>query len=877
MAADNAAISRGLSGVVGSVASLTGLASQARPRRGSAHVPAALLAAAAAAWIAATLGWLGSGAGAPGVAPALGWAAAGLAAGFAMGPFPGSPRHVSGQLRSLVDGFIVAVSTLCVGWSLGLDDLSSGGTSEVLALLVALLQIAVAASAVVTLTRAGPSARARIAPIARDLGGLALAAPALAYLALAGTEAAAVLLCAGWPLGWWAVALAAGRRSDPATDEGVEKEEEPGLPTRESVFVPSVPFAVAVLAAAAAGTRGEFEGFLIVICATLFVLIVIRQMLALWENISFWRRLEAKVDARTDELRRSEARFRSLVQHSSDMITVLDASARVEYQSPSAMAVLGYSPQEMEELNPPDLVHEQDRAQVSAAARELAERPGGAVAVEVRVRHRDGGWRHLEAIVTNLLDDPAVGGFVVNARDITERKELERQLTFRAFHDPLTTLANRALFGDRLGHALQRRHSNGTSVAVLFCDLDEFKTVNDSLGHGAGDRLLGVVASRLAGVIPQGDTVARLGGDEFAVLLEEAKGPMDAVRVAEEVLESLERPIELDGRQMFLRASIGIAMSHDAGESAEDLLRAADVAMYSAKASGKGGYEFFEASMHEAVSERLELESDLRLVLERDELVLDYQPIVSLEDGSLTGVEALVRWEHPRRGRLAPERFIKLAEATGQMVAIGGWVLRTACAQARTWRRLFPDRHPLNIVVNFSGAQLQGPGLVEEVEEALSGAQLDPGSLIVEVTESVALDSEHAVERLRKLHAMGTYISIDDFGTGYSSLDYLRRLPIDVLKIDATFLGELGRESDDSTLVDAILAMSHSLGIIPVAEGVERETQADELTRLGCRLAQGFLFHRPCNPEHISKLLSGERRRSRPFEGTPVTTGPLAS
>jgi diguanylate cyclase (GGDEF)-like protein/PAS domain S-box-containing protein len=870
MAADTAAIVLGAGGVLAAGVALAAwvLSARCRDRPTTA---ALLFCGAAGSWIVATIAWLAAGAADPGAGPSLAWGFGALAAGVAMASFPGAPPHVSGQLRTLVDGLIVAASTLLISWSLGLAGLFEGGDAQVLVLAAALAQLTVGAGSVVILTRARPQARARIAPLAAGLAALALAAWGFALVALDAAKPGAVTLCIGGPLGWALVALASHRAS--GADE--PDEQEPGLPTRASIFVPSVPFAAAVASAAAAGVKGEFEGFLIACGGVVIVLIVMRQMLALWENISFWRRLEAKVAARTDDLRRSEARFRSLVQNSSDMITVLDARGRVEYQSPSAMTLLGYEPGDVEGVAPLELIHPHDRSQVRAAAREAAGRPGGSVAAEFRVRHRNGRWRHLDAVATNLLDDPAVGSFVVNARDITERKELEQQLTFRAFHDPLTSLANRALFGDRLAHALTRRRDRG-SVAVLFCDLDQFKRVNDSLGHGSGDRLLGVVAKRLTGCLPSGNTVARLGGDEFAILLEDASEPMDAVRVAEAVLEALERPIEVDGRPVFIRASIGIAMAADAGPSAEDLLRAADVAMYSAKAAGGGGYEFFEARMHEAVTERLELEGDLRRAIAGDELELDYQPIVSLRDGSLAGVEALLRWRHPHRGRLGPGRFIEMAESTGQMVEIGGWVLRTACAQAREWRARFRDRAPLSVVVNLSGAQLQRAGLVEDVEQAIRAATFDPGALVVEVTEGIALDSETGLERLNMLHELGVRISIDDFGTGYSSLGYLRQLPVDVLKIDPIFLSGLARESSDSAIVEAILAMSRTLGIVPVAEGVERREQAVELDRLGCELAQGFLFHRPSDPGRIIELLEEERALTGPLGRARVPTRPFA-
>jgi diguanylate cyclase (GGDEF)-like protein/PAS domain S-box-containing protein len=582
----------------------------------------------------------------------------------------------------------------------------------------------------------------------------------------------------------------------------------------------------------------------------------VSQILALVENISFWRRLEAKAGAKTDDLRRSEARFRSLVQHASDVITVIDARGKVGYQSPSTFAVFGYEPDEIEGRIRTDLIHDADITRATAAAEELFKSPGSTVSVEGRIRSRTGGWRHVEAIATNLLHDPAVEGLVVNTRDITERKQLEEALTFRAFHDPLTNLPNRALFADRLAHALQRSARRADSIAVLFLDLDEFKNVNDSLGHGRGDELLAAVGARLLNCMRDTDTVARLGGDEFAILIEDVDDAAGAASMAKRILAALETSLQVGEQQVIARASMGIAVSPEAGTTAEELLRAADVAMYAAKANGRGRFEFFERSMRVALLERMELETDLRDAVDRDQLFLEYQPIVSLDQETIRGTEALVRWRHPKHGVLPPGSFIGLAEERGIMGSIGSWVLRTACAQASEWRRRFPRGAPPRMVVNLSTTQLEHPGLVEDVELALLESGLDPESLVLELTESVVLESETAIAKLGQLREWGVRVSIDDFGTGYSSLSYLRRLPLDILKIDRSFIDGLDQVAHQSAIVEAILVMCSRLGIEPVAEGVEREAEAKELRRLHCGLAQGFYFERPISPERIAELLA---------------------
>ena len=825
--------------------------SAAREAHGRATVRRYVFAAAVFIWCVCTSAWLGAGEGVPAAWASAGWIAGGLAAGVGLAMAPGAPRTFSGAARTLVDGLIVAASALLVAWLAGLGSVFDESAGETLLMAAVMTQLSVGAAAIVILTRAREAARRPLVLVAGSLTAMAFSAFALAWLAWDPGAAPAAALLAVCTAAWLAMAIAAhGTLPVEDTDEV-----EPGLPTRASVFIPSVPFAIAVVAAAAAGMAGEFEGFVIAVSAAILVLVVIRQILALVENISFWRRLEEKVGARTDELRQSEARFRSLVQHASDVITVIDARGEVGYQSPSTFAVFGYEPDEIEGPVPTELIHDEDIDRAVAAAEELMDNPGSTISVEGKVRSRTGGWRHVEAIATNLLHDPAVEGLVVNTRDITERKQLEEALTFRAFHDPLTNLPNRALFADRLAHALSRSTRRADSIAVMFLDLDEFKNINDSLGHGRGDELLAAVGARLLNCMRDTDTVARLGGDEFAVLIEDAEDVEAAAAMAKRILRSLETSLQVGPQQVIARASMGIAVSPDAGTTAEELLRAADVAMYAAKANGRGGFEFFEPSMRAALLERMELENNLRDAVDRGQLFLEYQPIVSL-DGTLHGTEALVRWRHPKHGVLPPGRFIGLAEERGFMNAIGSWVLRTACAQAAEWRRRFPETAPARMVVNLSTTQLEHPGLVEDVELALLESGLDPANLVLELTESVVLESEAAIAKLGQLREWGVRVSIDDFGTGYSSLSYLRRLPLDILKIDRSFIDGIDRVPHQRAIVEAILVMCARLGIEPVAEGVEREAEAEELRRLHCGLAQGFYFERPSSAEKIASVLA---------------------
>jgi diguanylate cyclase (GGDEF)-like protein len=421
-------------------------------------------------------------------------------------------------------------------------------------------------------------------------------------------------------------------------------------------------------------------------------------------------------------------------------------------------------------------------------------------------------------------------------------------------HDPLTRLPNRALFVDRVEHAIARASRTNESLAILIVDLDSFRTVNDSLGRAAGDRLLAGVAERLQGCLRPSDTVARFGGDEFAILLEELRAPGDATRAADRVLESLETPFPVEGREVYVGACIGIAA--DSGAPAEMLLRNADLAMYQAKTSGRNRHVIFEESMHAAMVERLDLELDLRRAIQRDELVLTYQPVFNLRTGGISGLEALVRWRHPTRGLVAPERFVPLAEKSGAIAALGRWVLRTACHQSALWRARYPAMPDLQVGVNISAAQLHDPALVDEVAEALRIAQLEPRGLTLEVTETaVAEDLATAEDALRDLKDLGVDLALDDFGIGYSSLRHLKRFPLDNLKIDRSFIQGIGREGEELSLLRAILDLSDIFELLAIAEGIERPEQRDRLLELGCERGQGHLLSAPLTADEADALL----------------------
>lgn len=458
---------------------------------------------------------------------------------------------------------------------------------------------------------------------------------------------------------------------------------------------------------------------------------------------------------------------------------------------------------------------------------------------------------------------------LVGAEFASEREALEAQLIHQAFHDPLTGLANRALFIDRVAHALTRCTRSGQTLAVLFLDLDNFKMVNDSLGHAAGDTLLIAAAVRLVACVRTSDTVARLGGDEFALLIEDATADMSATTAAERITTALREPFAIEGKEVFVSASVGIAVSGDepgkspADGTAADLLRNADMAMYTAKSRGKARYETFERRMHWEALDRLELEGDLRRAVEREELVLLYQPIVELRTGAIVGAEALLRWHHPRRGVLYPSQFVPIAEETGLIVPIGAWVLKQACQRALTWEEQARAGLFFTLTVNVSGHQLQHPELLTSVREALATSELSASALVLEITESALMHHTHTMlERLTALKAVGVRLAIDDFGVGYSSLSYLQRFPLDILKIAKPFVDDVGGDSvmgvvPQPALARAIIALSRTLGLQTIAEGVEVRGQVDALLALGCELGQGYYFAKPLTAEALSAAIAG--------------------
>jgi diguanylate cyclase (GGDEF)-like protein/PAS domain S-box-containing protein len=556
--------------------------------------------------------------------------------------------------------------------------------------------------------------------------------------------------------------------------------------------------------------------------------------------------------AAADALQESEGRFRALADTAPCAIFIYQGSA-FRYANEATASITGYSRTELAGMEFWQMVHPEIRDE--ARERGLARQKGEALPsrYEIKILRKDGEVRWLDYSAGLLEFDgkPAVLG---TAFDITERKRAEEQIKSLAYHDILTGLPNRLLFADRLAMAVAQAHRQGQKLGVLFLDIDRFKVINDSLGHTLGDRLLQAVAERIEGGIREGDTVARLGGDEFTLLLPGIARGEDAAKVAEKILETLRQPLPVDGREFFVTGSVGISLYPDDGLDPETLVKNADAAMYRAKDKGRDTYQLYAAAMNDTAVERLALENSLRTVLARNELVLYYQPLMNLATGRAYGVEALLRWNRPGKGLVFPDDFIPLAEVTGLIIPIGPWVWRTACEQVRRWQESgLPD---LRLAVNLSARQFQQPDVAAQVTRALRETGFPPSLLDLEITESYAMQNpEAAIQTLRELKALGVGLSIDDFGVGHSSLSYLKRLPIDTLKIDRSFIRDITVDSDAAAIVTAVIAMARTLKLQVVAEGVETEPQRAFLAEQGCDRAQGWLYSRAVPAEECGRLL----------------------
>ncbi len=548
----------------------------------------------------------------------------------------------------------------------------------------------------------------------------------------------------------------------------------------------------------------------------------------------------------------------SAVEQTADAVIVTNREGVIEYINSAFESVTGYSRAEAVGQTP-SLVKsgKHDKEFYAELWRTIL---AGQVYRNIFInRRKDGLLYHEEKTITPIKDDQGrITHFVSTGKDITERMQAQERLQYLAYHDVLTTLPNRVLFMDRLEQALTRAPRRARQLAVIFLDLDRFKVINDTLGHDFGDRLLQVLAERLGGCVREGDTVARVGGDEFAILLDDMASNDDVVFVARKIIEVFAKPLNVYERELFVTTSVGISVFPNDGEDAKSLLKNADTAMYRAKEAGRNTYQFYSADMSVKAVERLTLETGLRRALEREELVLYYQPIIDLKSGAIIAAEALLRWQHPQLGLVQPAEFIPLLEETGLIVPVGEWVMRQACQQACAWQQQW--KRPLRVTVNLSARQFSALNLTAQVTQLLKATQLDPALLEFEITESILMQqAESTIETLGRLGAMGCRFAIDDFGTGYSSLAYLRRFPINVLKIDRSFVRDIPGDNDDAAIVSTIIAMAHNLKLQVVAEGVETEQQLAFLRASGCDSVQGYLFSRPVPAAEFLRLLSMEK------------------
>ena len=769
--------------------------------------------------------------------------------------FLGGALSSAARMRTLLDGLVIAASLLFVSWAAVLEGVyraGGDGPARVLGVAYPMADVVLASLVLVAAGRADPGSRLPWTLLGTGLGLFAVAHSSFAYLQLAGLDSAPWTQSFSWLAGCLLVGLAA--LSFDAEASRISTEPRPG--GRLGIFVPYVPLMLAAVVAVVHRVDRGAPAFLAVNGAVIIVLLLARQLLSQLENLELTQELEARVRSRTADLRRQERQFRSIAQNASEVLTVVDSGGIIRYQSASITRVLGHPAEDLVGRRFEDLLGPEDRRWTMQLVNAAAPSPAVPTVVTSRLRRADGSLCQAEITVSNLLADDAVRGFVLTSRDVSERSALEAQLRQQALHDPLTGLGNRALFRDRLEHALARSQRDPALLAVLMIDLDGFKQVNDSLGHDAGDRLLTEVARRLQDCMRTGDTVARMGGDEFAVLLERADIEGPAV-VAQRIVYRLRAPVDIDGKAIVTQGSVGVATGSASIGSAEELLRNADLAMYVAKSKGKGMYEVFEREMHAAALDRLELEGDLRDALRGRELTLHYQPVVELPGGRISGAEALARWEHPQRGTVSPAEFVPLAEESGLVVDLGRWVLGEACRQAKRFQDAYPTEPPFAMAVNVAARQLTSPWLVDEVRRALADNALPPSSLVLEITEGALMrDATAIVPTLEALRALGVRLAIDDFGTGWSSLSRLRSFPVDKLKIDQSFVSEITSSGDDAPIVAAIVAMAHSLQLTTVAEGVETSEQLACLHQHGCEEVQGYLLSRPLPGDRLLQLLA---------------------
>ena len=573
--------------------------------------------------------------------------------------------------------------------------------------------------------------------------------------------------------------------------------------------------------------------------------------------------LERLVDERTWQLQEKNRELENknreiqatniLLEHAVEGISQLDEAGRFVLVNAAFAQMFGYAPEQMLGLHWEQTLSPENRESYRVALQQM--RVHGKTEVEAAGVRQDGSRLFMQAVLIPASKTSESGGYYGFVKDISERKSFEAKITYQAFHDALTGLANRTQFLNCLEFARIESRRAPRPLAVVFLDLDNFKVINDTLGHEGGDQLLIAVARQLKECVGSGDTIARLAGDEFTLLLEDISSLDDVVQTVERIQKRLQSPVTIQGSRVFVSASIGIAYMGQSYSAADDLLRDADLAMYHAKTQGKAGYAVFDRTLHDTLREQIEIEADLRVAVEQEQMRVYYQPLVDLETGRFIGVEALVRWEHPEKGLLQPSRFMAIAEEKGSIIPIGYWVMEEACRQAKEWESFCPENHPFTVNVNVSSKQLHQADIVERVRQILQKTGLSPSKLKLEITESVMVaDMDSAIEKMHALKALGVKLALDDFGTGYSSMASLHAFPLDTVKIDRSFVHRLAEHGDAATIIGAIIAMAKSLQMDVTGEGVETASDVAELQGLGCNVGQGYLFSRPISAQMIKSM-----------------------
>jgi diguanylate cyclase (GGDEF)-like protein/PAS domain S-box-containing protein len=587
--------------------------------------------------------------------------------------------------------------------------------------------------------------------------------------------------------------------------------------------------------------------------AAVILLVIVRQFIALWDNVNLNQRLEAQAVA----LRESEAHFRSLVQNSGDVVVLTDDNGMVQFVSSSIDRFFAYSASELNGQSFIPLIHPSDQAIFEGGLKKALTASAHPVTVGCRVRHKLGSWTHCEVTITNMLHQASPQAMVLNIRDVTDRKEMEERMAHLAAHDPVTSLPNRIAFRNQVDETLLRSLP-GATVALLTIDVDDFGVINDALGQHAGDDLLGMIGVRLEKIVRQGDVVGRVGGDEFAVLMKAVVQDDQPVKLAERIFELFRAPFRIEQREIVVRLSIGIASRSRVEDTAETLMRNADIALKLAKQRGKGRYEHYAPEQQTPITDRMELEADLQHAIERRQLVLHYQPSIRLRDGALLGFEALLRWNHPRRGLLPAGDFLPLADETGLVGPFQRWVLGQACADGRQWQwKVGPSVDPLlTVSVNVSHRGLADENLMGDVMHACAASGFEPRRLVLELTKGAALEGSEILTKLVELHKRGVKLALGNFGADAAPLSALRDLPVDCVKLDRSFVERMTNSATDWAVARAVTELGNSLKVMTMADGIERAEQLAALRSIGCYAGQGYYVSRPLPAAEIGRLLS---------------------